>query len=284
MAGTQQSGYLGIGSRRLYVTLFAPATPPRGIVVLYDAFGEEKKSAFRVMVRLARASVARGLVAVRFDFSGTGESVGDHANATWEDWNAEAAGVATWARQQVPGNAWSAVGVRLGAFPAIHAASQAGAAAVSLVEPVLSGEECLRDLDRRQRIKQVVSGADAAEAEDSAQRWARGESVDFGGFEVGARLAASLRDEVLATRLAQLPAACPLQVVRVSGSKAFPPAWKGLTDRAEATPPGRAAIVRDKPFWGQLEYYESDDVLNEVLGFLDAVHGPTGEARPPEGG
>ncbi len=156
------------------------------------------------------------------------------------------------------------------------------------MEPVLTGEECLRDLDRRQRIKQVVAGAGGGD-EDSAGRWARGEAVDFGGFEVSPQLAAALRPESLVTRLESLGPECPLQVVRVSGSKAFPPAWKALTERAAARPPGRAEVVRDKPFWGQLEYYESDAVQDAVLAFLEAVSGPstgvsgtgTPEARPP---
>lgn len=283
MAATQQSGYLRLGSRSLYVTRFTPTSPARAAAVLYDAFGEEKKSAFRVMVRLARACTARGLAAVRFDFSGTGESAGDHGAATWEDWNADALGVADWARQQVPAGRWCAVGVRLGGFAAVHAAVRAGAAGLSLIEPVLSGEECLRDLERRQRIKQVVSGAEDS-AEESAGRWARGESVDFGGFEVGAKLATRLRDETLAARLAELPAACPVQALRVSGSKTFPPAWRALTERAAAAPPGQALIVRDKPFWGQLEYYESDEVIDAVAGFVEAVCGQAGAAGPPEGG
>jgi hypothetical protein len=277
MGQTQTSGYLSVGRRRLYGTVFRPATPRPLAVVLYDAFGEEKKSAFRVMVRLARACAERGFTTFRFDLSGTGESAGVHADATWPDWQEDALAAAAFAQTEAATSPWVAVGVRLGAFQAIHAASQGGAQALALVEPVLTGEECLRDLDRRQRLKQVVSGAGGAE-EDSAARWARGEAVDFGGFAVGARLAAELRSEGLATRLASLRPDCPLQVLRVSGSKAFPPAWKALTERAEACPPGRAEVVRDKPFWGQLEYYESDLVQDAVLAFIEALHGPSARA------
>jgi alpha/beta superfamily hydrolase len=282
MAQTQTSGYLSVGERRLYGTLFRPAAPRPLAVVLYDAFGEEKKSAFRVMVRLARACADRGFTTLRFDLSGTGESAGGHATASWEDWQADALAAAAFARTQAAGAPWVAVGVRLGAFQAVHAASRAGALAVTLVEPVLTGEECLRDLERRQRIKQVVAGAGTDDA-DSAARWARGEAVDFGGFEVSAHLAAALRPESLVTRLGSLRPDCPLQVVRVSGSKALPPAWKPLTERAEACPPGRAEVVRDKPFWGQLEYYESDAVQDAVLAFLDAVSGPPATAAGTPG-
>ncbi len=280
MATTQQSGYLTLAGRHLYVTAFTPAAAPRAAVLLHEAFGEEKKSAFRVMVRLARQLAAQGAAVVRYDPSGTGESSGDAAAATWEDWQAEALGMAQWTRERFGGVPWYAVGVRLGAFAALHAASHAGAAGVVLVEPVLSGEDCLRDLERRQLIKQAVTGADGADAAGSAERWARGDAADFGGIPVGARLAESLRREVLCQRLEGLPAVCPLQAIRVSGGSSFPPAWATLTARAAATPPGRAVVVRDKPFWGQIEYYESDAVLREVGAFLSAAGGL---AAPPEG-
>lgn len=284
MGQTQTSGYLSVGCRRLYGTMFRPAAPRPLAVVLYDAFGEEKKSALRVMVRLARVCAEHGFATFRFDLSGTGESAGAHVAATWSDWQEDAVAAAAFARAQTPAASWVAVGVRLGAFQALHAASQGGARAVALVEPVLTGEECLRDLDRRQRIKQVVAGAGTGD-EDSAARWARGEAVDFGGFEIGAPLATALRPESLVARLGSLHPACPLQVVRVSGSKAFPPAWKPLTERAEARPPGRADVVRDKPFWGQLEYYESDAVQDAVLAFLEAVSGSSaGAPGRPEAG
>jgi uncharacterized protein len=275
----QNSGYLRVGERRLYGTWFRPAVARPLAVVLYDAFGEEKKSALRVLVRLARACADHGFTTLRFDLSGTGESAGWHAAATWQDWQEEALAAAAFLQAHTAGVPWVAVGVRLGAFQALAAARSGGAGAVTLVEPVLSGEECLRDLERRQRIKQVVGGAGAA-AEDCAALWARGETVDLGGFGVSARLAAELRPESLVQRLGALPAELPLQVVRVSGSKAFPPSWKPLTQRAEARPPGRAEVVRDKPFWGQLEYYESDAVQDAVLAFLEQVCAPV---TPPPG-
>jgi hypothetical protein len=81
--------------------------------------------------------------------------------------------------------------------------------------------------------------------------------------------------------LGELSSDCALQVVRVSGSKKLPPAWQPLTDAAESREVGEVAVVQDKPFWGQLEYYESDAVIDVVVPFLSrALHLPmadTGE-------
>ncbi len=282
MADQQTSGYFRVGGRVLYGTWFAPSAPPRAAAVLFEPFGEEKKSALRLMVRLARALAARGVGVFRFDHSGSGESGGDSAAASWDEWlqEAEAAVFSALRLGGTPG--WVAVGVRLGGLPALHAARLREAAAVSLIEPILTGEECLRDLERRQRIKQVVSGVNTAE-EDSARRWARGEAADFGGIAVGPRLAEGLRPESVVGRLGQLGPECPVQLLRVSGSPGFPAAWKPLVERAQAVPPGEAAVVRDKPFWGQLEYYESDLVLDRVTEFAAAVFGAAGPAAATGG-
>lgn len=283
MAATQTSGYLKVDGQALYGTLFTPATPAHAGIVLFDPFGEEKKSALRVMVRLARALAERGFVTFRFDPSGSGESTGAQAAATWATWLREAEVASAFLQRQCPSGRWLAVGVRFGAFAALHAARLAGAAGVSLVEPIPSGEECLRDLERRQRIKQAVTGSTTAE-EDGAARWRRGETVDLGGFELGPGLAEGLRPETLAERLGQLPNGCPVQLLRVSGSPTMPPAWKPFAERAQAVPPGRATVVRDKPFWGQLEYYESDLVLNEVTAFAEAVLRPPSDPLPAAAG
>jgi hypothetical protein len=154
--------------------------------------------------------------------------------------------------------------------------------AVVLLEPVLNGPEFLRDLERRQKIKDMMSGQRNDSGPDAATRWSAGETVDFGGFPVSAELAQQLADVDLCAQLADLPTTCGLQIVRVSGSKKLPPAWQPLTEAAASRELGEVTVVQDKPFWGQLEYYESDAVIDVVVPFLTrALHLPaaqTGES------
>lgn len=267
----ERSGYLHSGERALYGRIFLP---PGGAcdtaVVLFDPFGEEKKCAYRLLVRLARALAGRGVAVLRVDLSGTGDSPGDHREATLARWYADADAAVRAACAEAGATRWAAVGARFGALHAVHAAAAADAAAVVLVEPVLDGADYLRDLERRQRIKQMMSGAAAEEIPDAREHWGRGELVDFGGLAVSPTLAEELNGAELPALVAALPDTTDVAVLRVSGSRKLPPAWEPLVTRAEATPPGGAEVVRDKPFWGQLEYYESDLVIDAVAAWLAA--------------
>lgn len=263
----ETSGYLPGPGGDLYGTLHLPERPATDTaVVLVEPFGEEKKCAYRLLVRLARALAACGIPVLRFDLSGTGDSPGEHAQADYAGWCAEVRAAADFVRQQAGISAWCPIGVRFGALPALQAAADLAPRAMVLLEPVLSGNEFLRDLERRQKIKDMMSGQRDDTGADAASRWQAGETVDFGGVAVSAGLAGQLAEVEAGNLVGDLAPACALQVIRVSGSAKLPPAWQPLVDAAKQT-----TVVADKPFWGQLEYYESDAVIDAILPFLGEV-------------
>ena len=264
---SETSGYLPGPNGDLYGTLYLPrAAATDTAVIVVEPFGEEKKCAYRLLVRLARAIAACGIPVLRFDLSGTGDSPGEPGPADFAGWCAEVQAAAAFVRQQTSIAAWCPIGVRFGALPALQAGVELPPRAMVLLEPVLSGDEFLRDLERRQKIKDMMSGQRDDTA--AASRWQAGEAVDFGGVAVSARLAGQLVGVEAGEMVAKLAPACALQVIRVSGSAKLPPAWQPLVDATVARPPGRTTVVPDKPFWGQLEYYESDAVIEAVLPFL----------------
>jgi exosortase A-associated hydrolase 2 len=270
----ETSGYLSSSGGDLYGTLFLPerlATDTA--VVLVEPFGEEKKCAYRSLVRLARALAGAGIPVLRFDLGGTGDSPGEHASADFVGWCADVRAAADVVLGVEGISGWCPIGVRFGALPALQAAVEFSPRAMVLLEPVLGGNECLRDLERRQKIKDMMSGQRDETGTDAATRWQAGETVDFGGFAVSARLAEQLAGVEAGELLAKLDCASALQVIRVSGSAKLPPAWQPLVDAAAGRKPGEVKVVPDKPFWGQLEYYESDAVIEAVLPFLrEALH------------
>jgi exosortase A-associated hydrolase 2 len=279
----ETSGYFPSPSGDLYGTLYLPDDLGCDTgVVLVEPFGEEKKCAYRMLVRLARVLAGHGVATLRFDLPGTGDSPGEHGEMDAVAW---AGGVRAAAEEvlALPGiQGWVPIGARFGALPALQVAVGLSPRAVVLLEPVLNGTECLRDLERRQKIKDMMSGQRNDSGPDAAARWSTGETVDFGGFPVSAKLAEQLAAVDLCSLLADLTPACGLQIVRVSGSKKLPPAWQPLAEAAENRALGEVTVVQDKPFWGQLEYYESDAVIDVVVPFLArALHVPaaqTGES------
>jgi exosortase A-associated hydrolase 2 len=268
----EHSGYFPGPCGDLYGTLYLPEVlAGETAIVLAEPFGEEKKCAYRMLVRLARALASHGVPTLRFDPTGSGDSPGDHGTVDFTTWCGDLRAAAEHVLSLAGVTGWAPIGARFGALPSLQVAGAVPPRAVILLEPVLSGNEFLRDLERRQKIKDMMSGQRNDNGPDAASRWEAGETVDFGGFPVSAAMAEQVADVEMSSLLTGLPATCALQVVRVSGSKKLPPAWQPLVDAADARETGEVTVVQDKPFWGQLEYYESDAVIDAVLPFLGRV-------------
>jgi alpha-beta hydrolase superfamily lysophospholipase len=190
--------WFGDEERPLYGFVSRPASGlVRGAVVLCPPVGEEGRAAHRTFRVLAEQLAARGLLALRFDYDGTGDSAGRQGDPER---------VASWlasveaARQYLldlgaPGVA--ALGMRLGAT---LAAVQAGAGSpyTSLVawDPCLSGRTFLREGEALYSFGDNAPG----EAPDDGLRHTPGfqydaatatalRGVDFGKIPAGTRLA-----------------------------------------------------------------------------------------------
>jgi len=266
----EQVGYFHASDRGLYGASHAPDTcPPRAAALFLAPFGEERKCACRLLLRTARACAGAGVAAFRFDLSGVGESTGDHGAATLRQWLEDAGAALDLVNETFAGAPWVAVGARLGANLAARLAASRGASRLVLIEPLLSGGDYVRDLLRRQQIKTVMTGAETGrDTADAAAQWAAGKCADLGGFGVSPTLAAELEGLSLCDDLSAVPEECVIHLLRVSGGKKFPPAWQPVLDRIGRSSASDAAILHDKPFWGQLEYYESDVIPAAVVGRL----------------
>ena len=281
MAPVEQSGYFRAIDRDLYGTLYVPdEAPAEGLVLFFPPLAEERKSACRLLVRMARLCASSGFAAFRWDMSGTGQSPGIHRSATLGRWMAESAAALDAALEAVSVDTWIGLGARLGANLAARLAAERNAAGLMLFEPILSGQDYVRDLQRRQLIKNAILGHDRAAQSgvgpDAAQCTAPG-PLDLGGFEVSAELLTALAHVDLVKDLAAVPDDCGVRLSRVSGARSFPAAWQPVLDRVANMRVGEARIVRDKPFWGQLEYYESDLLLAEAEAFLNLCGSRPGE-------
>jgi len=274
MTGTETHGYIQLPDRALHACLHAPASVPASSgIVLVPPFGEERKCAYRLLTRLARRACENGLAVLRFDLSGTGESTGDHADVDVNRWVADMEAARDTLLTSTGVSAWSVVGARLGANLAARFGPTNMPQRVVLVEPLLSGEDYLRDLKRRQQIKAAVGGTqrDTSSEEAMGEAWGAGQPVDFGGFPVGPALRDALTGLDLAGDLAQLPPGIRVSLLRVTGAKKLPPSWQPVADALSVRLKSAIRIVRDKPFWGQLDYYESDAVIDAVLESISEI-------------
>jgi len=243
-------GYFEVDGRAIHVGLYQPAGKPRLAALLCEPFGEEKRCSYRMMVRLARSLAEQGCAVLRFDPSGTGDSAGCHAEATWEHWQAEASAALALAGEAGEGAPTCVCAFRAGA---LLATNLTGVSRLALGEPIWSGEEVLSDWARRQKIKEAMGqGAPPGSTPEGLR--------DFGGLLVSDVLADQLRQVRIAPE--SLPDGGRTLLLRVTGAKSFPPAWQPYCARCESR------LIADKPFWGQVEYFESTAVLEPIVEFL----------------
>jgi len=126
-------------------------------VYLHPVF-DERKCAHRFWYALRAAFEAKGMKLESFDYRGTGEAQGEFAEVSLESLREDTAGF-------IAGDTVCLVGVRFGANLALDYCSrnQGQTATLVLLEPIVKGSEYLEYLRRKQRIKDMMTGLDAAE-------------------------------------------------------------------------------------------------------------------------
>ena len=144
--------FFGDSSSPLYGVVH-PATGQlrdEGILICYP-FGQEYMRAHRAVRQLAMLLSKEGYHVLRFDYFGTGNSSGFLRDARVERWLSDVAMAATELRETTGAATVHAVGLRLGALLAGHAAERAKFGKIVLWDPVISGqqydEELLETMD-----------------------------------------------------------------------------------------------------------------------------------------
>jgi pimeloyl-ACP methyl ester carboxylesterase len=131
---------------RLRGMLFLPKQPPTDLVVICSPFWEEGECSHRAMVGLASYLATEGVAALRFDYTGCGESEGHDFEGRWSRYGTDVLSAVDFGSRVLPCARITVMGVRLGANLLtsldLHAAS-----GIVLAEPVLDGPKHWRDLE-----------------------------------------------------------------------------------------------------------------------------------------
>ena len=116
-------------------------------MVFCPPLGAEEECTHRTLLHVADALAHRSMVALRFDFPGTGDSEGERAlDLRLGDWVAAVEAAADFLRRQTGCTDVALIGVRLGAAVAATAAARAGASVLALWAPVGNGRAYAREL------------------------------------------------------------------------------------------------------------------------------------------
>ncbi len=184
-----------VAGRRLFcVQRHALATPITMRVLVVPPFAEELNKCRRLLALCAHSLAAAGAEVWCPDWSGSGDSAGEFADANWSDWVDELCAFDAALAQAAPGTAPVYLALRSGAL----LLSAAGArlrdfrlARVLLWQPVLDGGRYVQQFLRLRVMTSRLSGHDET-LQALLARLAQGELLEVGGYGLRAQLTAGL--------------------------------------------------------------------------------------------
>jgi len=280
----------------LLTTWHHPATAPSQAVVVVPPFGEELKAAQRALVELARALAAAGVLAIRYDARGTGDSPLDHGEVDLTIWREDLAAVLAALRARFPNLPVTLLGLRFGATLAWLAAAEnlgtlpmfstpgarpenvgsvPGFSGLVLLEPLPSGASYMRQNRQRSQIRrELTDGEGPATVEGGEGEFA---AFDFDGFAISS----ALHEQMASVELGEVrPLAQSALILQLSGSSRIKKPLEALRESAEAA--GLATTldtVAVEAFWSAVGLVDTAEVREKVLGWLElptvAVGGPS---------
>ncbi|MDF2120069.1 alpha/beta fold hydrolase [Roseiarcaceae bacterium H3SJ34-1] len=132
-------------------------------IVLLAPFGVEALACHKSMRLLAEDCASRGFPTLRFDFPGTGDSLGDEATLDAIDSRCKSALAAIdWLKATSGVKNVILVGLRLGASIAAFVGKEAGAQRVVLMAPIVSGKRYVREMRSLYRIAKAKDASTAS--------------------------------------------------------------------------------------------------------------------------
>jgi FkbH-like protein len=139
--------YFGAKNGQLFGMFHHGLGPVRGAVLCCYPMPPKYQRSYRLFHQCAGELAGQGYDVLRFDYSGTGDSSGEPAEATIEKWTGEVEAAADYLRSRSQTDRVSIVGMRLGAALAARASRRISTIdKLVLWEPAVDGEEYLNEL------------------------------------------------------------------------------------------------------------------------------------------
>ncbi|MBA6412690.1 hydrolase 2, exosortase A system-associated [Parahaliea sp. F7430] len=186
--------FIGATGQQIFTLSFQPESAAKAQFVYVPPFAEEMNRCRSWVAGQSRQLAQRGYGCTLFDFRGTGDSDGELINSSLASWFDDMALAVTTVEDafQQPVILW---GLRSGALLAWHYTVRHPAKVDQLLlwQPVLSGQNFVRQLIR-QRIAAGLGRERAAESSDQIKaQWLAGQAVEIAGYPLGGELMVELQ-------------------------------------------------------------------------------------------
>ncbi|MDE2433649.1 MAG: alpha/beta hydrolase [Burkholderiales bacterium] len=223
--------HFGSPERRLFAAFHAPSDltsqSANQAVLLCPPLGQEAVRLHRFYKVLADRLARAGVPTLRFDYFGTGESMGDDLDSHLSGWQADIEQAHRELAQRTRAGRITWIGARLGASAALVAAQREPSALAQLVlwEPILDGSAYLRQLaqDHAHSITRIGQPTPVVEHRPA------GEALGFG-------LSSLMLDEIAALRPDLLQRVAPTIRTIVLSDAPLSEAPASVTHRALQVP------------------------------------------------
>ena len=164
----------------------------RGCVILAPPFAEELNKSRRTMALAAEGLAAFGFAVLQIDCLGCGDSSGDFADATWEEWISDIERGYRWMSEHFDGRVWI-WGVRAGALLATELLKRLERSpALLLWQPVLSGRQHLTRFLRLKSANEFLGDGPRSGTQELFKRLADREAIEVAGYRITPELADGL--------------------------------------------------------------------------------------------
>jgi exosortase A-associated hydrolase 2 len=248
-----------------------PGAPTDFAVLHVPPAGDELNKSRRMVAMQARELARRRATVALVDLRGTGDSAGEHGDATWAGWHADIVAAWTWLATltgSVPRVLW---GLRLGSLLATElvASGRVLPDALLLWQPVVAGRIFFSQWLRVASTQQMTGrGQAVGDAKSLRTMLAEGSSVEIAGYDLNPELVSGAD----AVDLVGLPAPrCPVlwrettiadpALVSPAAAK-VQTAWNGhktILDFAAVTGPS---------FWASQELVEAPELIAATTNSL----------------
>lgn len=262
---------LDSGGSWLTGMMHTPSGTPAGSVLICEPLFEERKSAHRTLVEMARALCADGFGVLRFDYRGCADSAGEFPAFSVPDWLVDIRVAAGYLRQHFPGNPVGVLGLRLGATLALRAMTEASATPfdfAALWEPVVNGRDYLDNELRKKLMKEMMTfGKSRCTREALMADLAAGRGIDFDGYLISPELHKDLCALDLLQAAGGVPRQCLIVGIGASGRAPQSLTWLHETLLA-AQSQVELRMAREQPIWSLVGLVSCPDLLRDTYEWI----------------
>lgn len=265
--------YLETADGPRFCLYHAPASPCHASLLYLHPLAEEMNRSRQMAALQARAFAAAGIAVLLLDLHGCGDSGGEFADASWDDWLRDVAASRAWLEQR-SGHAAGLWGLRLGALLALDAAHRADTAPARLLlwQPVTDGAAHLNQFLRLRMAADMLQGGAREDGKALRARLQAGETLEVAGYG----LTRSLADGIDAAAVGLPAPPCPVHWLELAAQEGRPlsPAAVRIAEqwRAAGVDVKQQQVV-GPPFWSTPELTRAPALIQASLdGFKELLH------------